>query len=225
MTTTTGSREVLGGVDTHLRTHHAAVLDAATGKLLADREFPATAAGYRQLLAWLRSYGVVTLVGIEGTGSYGAGLLRHLLDAGVRVVEVARPNRQVRRLQGKSDPIDAINAARAVLAGTATTTPKTRDGKVEALRLIHTTRRSATRDRRAAINQMHGILFGAPEPLRRQLAGLNRAALVERCARLRPDRAGSLEDPAHVAKLMLHRLARRIQMLDAEIAEAKRRTG
>jgi transposase len=220
MTTTNATREVIGGVDTHGKTHHGAALDAATGKLLGDREFPATPRGYRQLLAWLASFGTVLKVGIEGTGSYGAGLFRHLDTEGVTVIEVARPNRQARRLQGKSDPIDAINAARAVLAETATTIPKPRDGAVEAIRLIRTTRRGAVKARRAAIAQIHGLLFGAPDELRAKLAGFDRAALVARCAKLRPDPAGSLADPAHVAKVMLRRLARRIHALDAEIAEA-----
>jgi len=127
MTTTNqiGQIEVIGGVDTHGQTHHGAALNAATGKLLGDREFPATAKGYRQLLAWLGRFGTVAKVGIEGTGSYGAGLFRHLDSCGVMVIEVARANRQSRRLQGKSDPIDAINAARAVLAETATDRPET----------------------------------------------------------------------------------------------------
>lgn len=220
MTSTDSTREVIGGVDTHGHTHHAAALDASTGKLLGDREFPATAKGYRQLLAWLRTLGAVRKVGVEGTGSYGAGLLRHLGDHGVLVIEVMRPNRQARRLQGKSDPIDAINAARAVLAESATTIPKPRDGAVEAIRLIRTTRRSAVKARRAAIQQIHGLLFGAPEDLRTRLAGHTRAALVERCARLRLDSAGALDDPAFTAKAMLRRLARRIHALDAEIEEA-----
>jgi transposase len=222
MTTTNqiGQIEVIGGVDTHGQTHHGAALNAATGKLLGDREFPATAKGYRQLLAWLGRFGTVAKVGIEGTGSYGAGLFRHLDSCGVMVIEVARANRQSRRLQGKSDPIDAINAARAVLAETATTAPKPRDGAVEAIRLIRTTRRSAVKARKAAIAQIHGLLFGAPDELRAKLAGHNRAALVERCARLRLDSAGALHDPAFAAKAMLHRLSRRIHALDAEIAEA-----
>lgn len=212
--------EVVGGVDTHGRTHHAAVLDACSGKLLGDQEFMATTNGYRQLLDWLGAFGRVTKVGMEGTGSYGAGLFRFVCREGVTVIEVSRPNRQARRLQGKSDPIDAINAARAVLSEQARTVPKPRDGKVEAIRLIRTTRRSAVNARRATINQMHGLLACAPEPLRERLRGFNRAALVERCARLRPAKTGSLHDAGHVAELMLRRLARRVHDLDTEIAAA-----
>jgi transposase len=209
---------VIAGVDTHRHTHHAAVLDAGSGKLLADQEFQATAAGYRQLLAWLLSFGAVAKVGIEGTGSYGAGLLRHLTAHGVTVIEVARPERAARRAQGKSDPLDAIAAARAVLAGTATAVPKDRDGVVETIRLLHTTRASAVKARRVCLQQMHAILAGGPEDLRRQLAGLNRAALIRRCARLRADRS-RIADPAVAARAMLTTLAKRAQTLDVEIAD------
>ncbi|WP_244277451.1 IS110 family transposase [Geodermatophilus obscurus] len=115
--------DVLGGVDTHGRTHHAAAIDGA-GRLLGDAEFAATAAGYAVLLAWLTAFGRLVKVGVEGTGTYGAGLARHLAAQDVVVIEVDRRDRQTRRRQGKSDPIDAIAAARAVLAGTATGAPR-----------------------------------------------------------------------------------------------------
>jgi transposase len=217
MTSPQGTVEVIGGIDTHSRTHHAAALNGATGRLLGDREFPATAKGYAQLLRWLSTLGAVVKVGMEGTGSYGAGLCRFLQARGITVIEVARPNRQARRLQGKSDPLDAIAAARAVLAETATTTPKLRTGPVESIRTLHTTRLSAVKARKAAINQMHGLLAGAPEPLREKLAGPGRAALVRRCARLRPGSA-SMADPGAAVKAMLKTLARRIDYLDSEIA-------
>jgi transposase len=117
------TRVLIGGVDTHGRTHHAAVIDQQ-GRLLGDREFAADHSGYQQLHSWLRRHGRLDLVGVEGTGSYGAGLTRHLLDHGVKVVEVDRPDRRLRRQRGKSDPIDAVAAARAVLAGTATAPAK-----------------------------------------------------------------------------------------------------
>lgn len=217
MTTTTN--HVIGGVDTHGSAHHAAALHAESGQLLADREFPATPKGYEQLLCWLRAFGVIIAVGVEGTGSYGAGLFRYLDAHQVKVIEVDRPNRRARRLRGKSDPLDAVAAARAVLAGEATTAPKPRSGPVEAIRLIRTTRASAVKARGSAINQMHGLLFSAPDDLRQSLAGLNRAALVVRCARLRVDEA-SIADPATAAKAALRTLARRVQSLDTEIAAA-----
>ncbi|NYI76137.1 IS110 family transposase [Nocardioides panzhihuensis] len=220
MTNRSEDREVIGGVDTHGATHHCAALDARTGKLLGDSEFPATAKGYAQALKWLQRYGRVEAVGVEGTGSYGAGLTRYLTSRDVVVIEVVRANRQARYLQGKSDPLDAINAARAVLAGMATTVPKTRNGNVEAIRMIQTTRRSASKARKAAINQMHGLIYSAPEPLREQLRGLNRAALVARCLRLRPTTSTQSGELTVIAKTMLRRLARRVQALDEEIEEA-----
>jgi transposase len=195
------------GVDTHKLTHHGAVLDAGTGKLLADQEFPATPAGYRRLLSWARSFGQVLKAGVEGTGSYGAGLHRHLQTQQVVVIEVSRPNRQDRRMRGKSDPIDAINAARAVLSETATTTPKDRDGYVETVRQIRAARRSAVKARKAALHQIHGLLWSAPDDLRAKLSDYDRAAR----ARLRIPTNCSLEDPTMTARRMLRRLAKRIQ--------------
>lgn len=121
MTTTTGA--VIGGVDTHGETNHAAVLDEL-GRQLGDREFPTTPSGYRQLLSWLSSHGQISSIGMEGTGAYGAGLARYLHLEGVKVVEVDRPDRKARRRQGKSDPLDAYAAARAALSGAATGTAK-----------------------------------------------------------------------------------------------------
>ena len=133
-----------GGVDTHGRTHHTAVIDQQ-GQLLGDREFPADSGGYRQPLGWLRGHGNLATVGVEGTGSYGAGLTRFLLDRGVNVVEVDRPDRRTRRQRGKSDPVDAEAAARAVVAGTATAPAKRRDGIVESIRALRAARSGATR--------------------------------------------------------------------------------
>ncbi len=117
---------VIGGVDTHVDVHVAAVVNHVGG-VLGVEAFPTTRVGYRRLLGWLRSQGELTLVGVEGTGSYGVGLSRYLARAGVAVVEVDRPNRQVRHRQGKSDPVDAVAAARAALSGTATGSPKWRE--------------------------------------------------------------------------------------------------
>jgi transposase len=149
------TRVVIGGVDTHGRTHHAAVVDQH-GRLLADAEFPAHTDGYRQLLGWLGRHGQLRSVGVEGTGTYGAGLTRFLLNHGVHVLEVDRPDRTTRRQRGKSDPIDAEAAARAVLAGTATALPKRRDGIVEAIRVLRGVRAGAVKARTAAINQLKG---------------------------------------------------------------------
>lgn len=222
MTIEREARHVIGGVDTHKHAHHAAALDAATGKLLGDGEFPATRAGYRQLLRWLRRHGEVISVGVEGTGSYGTGLQRHLQAEGVAVIEVTRPNRQDRRARGKSDPIDAINAARAVLAEHAIATPKDRQGFVEVVRMIRATRRSAAKARKAAIQQIHAVLWCGPEELRDKLGSYDRAALVARCARLRIPKNEHIDDHCATARRMLRRLAKRVQMLDEEIADANR---
>jgi transposase len=112
---------------THADLHVAAALDPLGG-LLGVQEFPATAAGYASLLGWLSGFGDIALAGVEGTGSYGAGLARHLAAAGVRVVEVDRPDRQDRHRQGKSGPLDAVSAARAAQSGRASGAPKGRDG-------------------------------------------------------------------------------------------------
>ena len=152
---------VFGGVDTHKDVHVAAALDEL-GRLLGTGSFPTTAAGYRQLWQWLRSYGEVVAVGVEGTGSWGAGLARHLTAAGVDVREVMRPNRQHRRRYGKSDEADAIGAARAVLAGEAVGTPKSQTGQVEAIRLLRVARRSAMKARTQAGNQIHAVIDTAP---------------------------------------------------------------
>jgi transposase len=136
------ARTITGGVDTHKDVHVAAALDGL-GRVLGTESFPATATGYRQLDEWMRSFGELDAVGIEGTGAWGAGLARALTARGIRVVEVQRPNRQHRRRHGKSDPADAIGAARAVLAGEANGTPKAATGGVEAIRLIQIARRSA----------------------------------------------------------------------------------
>jgi transposase len=135
MTVTTLPRCITGGVDTHLDVHGAAALDDR-GTLLGVESFATTESGYKKLLGWLSDFGQVELVGVEGTGSYGAGVTRHLQAEGVRVVEIDRPNRQRRRLKGKSDPQDAITAARAALSGDAAGEAKTRDGNVESMRVL-----------------------------------------------------------------------------------------
>jgi transposase len=122
MPTTTGV--VIGGVDCHADTHTTVALDGV-GRRLADAQFPATAAGYQALLGWLGGFGRLTMVGVESTGSYGAGLTRHLRAqaGGVTVVEVNQPHPHTRRRRGKSDPVDAEAAARKALAGEATAVP------------------------------------------------------------------------------------------------------
>lgn len=214
---------VIGGVDTHGDTHHGAVVDQV-GRHLADAQVPATAAGYRALLAWLSSHGQLARVGVEGTGAYGAGLARYLHQQQVEVVEVDRPDRKTRRAKGKSDPIDAYAAATAALNGTATGTPKTRDGHVEAIRTLRVARNSAVKSRTQAMNQLRAEIRTAPQELREALAGLSATQLVRTCARLRPAlsgadlaTAGPQEAVLAAVKTSLRTLAQRHQSLTDQI--------
>ena len=206
---------VTGGVDTHKDTHTAAALDQ-TGRLLGHRQFPATPAGYAALLGWLRSFGLLIVVGMEGTGVYGAGLAQFLQAAGVELVEVDRPDRKARRWQGKSDPVDAQAAARAAQAGRATGVPKTRGGKVDALRALRTARRSAVTARAQAQTQIKALIITAPEPLRTTLRNVGDRELIDHCASRRPDRSRA-GDPATATVLALRALARRHQQLTVEV--------
>ena len=216
MTHPVHARQVTGGVDTHGRTHHAAVIDGL-GRHLADREFPATAAGYRDLYAFLTFHGDLVAVGVEGTGAYGAELARHLAREGVTVIDVDRPDRKTRRMKGKSDPIDAYAAATAVASGRATGSPKTRTGAVEAVRVLRVARTSAVKARTQTINQIRALLVTAPATLREHLAGLTRTALIRTLATTRP--GTDLTDPVNAAKTALRHLARRHQDLEKEITE------
>lgn len=213
-TMTDTTRRVTGGVDTHKDFHVAVAIDLL-GRELGVEQFPVTAAGYRALLRWLQSFGVVDAVGVEGTGAWGAGLARHLTAAGVRVVEVHRPNRQDRRRHGKSDPTDARSAARAVLAGQETASPKTGDGTVESIRLLRVARRSAMKARTQAANQLYAVLDTAPEPLRARFRELSLPQKMRLAAGFH---RGPVELPTGAAKLTLRTLARRWRDLGEEIA-------
>jgi transposase len=215
MTTLEAVRGITGGVDTHRDVHVAAALDPLGG-LLGTEQFDTTPVGYKALFNWLETFGEVTKVGIEGTGSYGAGLARFMRRAGVPVIEVDRPNRQSRRRTGKSDPLDAVEAARAALSGRATGSPKSRDGAVEAIRVLVVAKRSARQARTKALIQMRHLGYSAPEQLRCRMKGLSVPALVAQGKGLRPTRSA---DPVTAAtKASLSSLAHRIESLDAELA-------
>jgi hypothetical protein len=179
-----GKTMVTVGVDTHV--HVAAVLDPA-GRLLETKSFPATTRGYAQLAMWAESFGQVDKVGMEGTGSFGAGLLRFLADYGLTVIEVDRPDRAGRRRNGKSDPLDAESAARAVQSGRATGTPKSRDAQVEMIRVLRVARRGAMKARIQAGAQLDALVVSAPEPVRAPLRKLASKQRIRACAALRPD--------------------------------------
>ena len=207
------TRAITGGVDTHADVHVAAALDPVGG-LLGVAEFPVTPAGYARLLGWLGGFGTVGLVGIEGTGSYGAGLARHLAAGGVRVVEVDRSDRQDRRRQGKSDPLDAVSAARAAQSGRARGAPKGRDGSVEAIRALMVTKRSARAERTQAINQARSLIVTGPDDLRARFARHTVTALVAETAALRP-RPGSTV--GYATRISLRELGRRAEFLDGQL--------
>jgi len=210
------ARPVTGGVDTHLDVHVAAVLDGIGG-LLGVEQFETTAAGNKALLGWLRSFGPPARVGVEGTGSYGAGLARYLRGCGVEVVEVDRPNRQERRRKGKTDTVDAIEAARAAQAERQLGQAKTRDGHVEAIRVLVVAKRSAKSSRIKTMNQIRHLGFTAPEEIRQVLHGVSRRLVAKKAAAMRP-RAG--QDPVTFAtKTALRTLGQRAVALQAEMKQ------
>ncbi len=205
---------VTGGVDTHADTHVAAAVDH-NGGLLGVESFGADEVGFESLLGWLTGFGPVTRVGVEGTGSWGVGLTRFMAAAGIEVIEVDRPNRQTRRRVGKSDPTDAVSAARAALSGTATVTPKSRDGQVEEMRVLLVVRRSAREQRIQSLNQLRHLVFTAPEEIRVRFKDRPKTGLVSEAANMRP-RKGS--DPiAYRTNQVIRNLAKRIQSLNTEM--------
>ncbi len=213
-------RRITVGVDTHADVHVAVALDQL-GARLGERHIPTTAAGYEELERWALELGTVDAFGVEGTGSYGAGLSRLLRQRGHRVVEVNRPDRSTRRLRGKSDPIDAEMAARAVLAGVATAIPKAGDGDVEMIRVLKMARDSAVKAQTKAINQIRAILINAPTPLREELTGLTTGKLLNRCAALPELLAPDIVTPTAAAQYTLRLLAQRYLQLRSEANQIK----
>src|SRR5271169_5186439 len=160
-----GTRRIVGGVDTHKDLHVAAVVDEQD-RVIETRSFATTRQGYRQMLAWMRSFGDLQRIGIESTGSYGAGLLRFMQQAGVEVLEVTTPDTQDRRRRGKNDDLDAQNAAHAAFAGLRTVTPRSRDGMIESLRVLMACRKTAVSARRVALQMIHSTIVCAPDSIR-----------------------------------------------------------
>ncbi|MGA8790397.1 MAG: IS110 family transposase [Paenarthrobacter sp.] len=207
--------QVIVGVDTHADTHHVAVI-TEYGKPIADQKFAATADGYTKLLHFITSHGTVGAVGVEGTGSYGAEVSRVLAKEELKVFEVNRPNRQQRRIRGKSDSLDAYQAAQSVLAERGISTPKTKDGPVECLRVLRTARTSAMKARTIAINQIRSLLVSAPETIRAKYRGIATTAMITALARSRP--TGHPADTEYITALTLKTLALRYRSLRSEIA-------
>ncbi len=205
---------VIGGVDTHKDLHVAAALDEL-GRELGTQSFTASPDGYQELFGWLCGFGKVESVGIEGTGSWGAGLDRFLRQRGVEVIEINCPNRQLRRRYGKSDPSDAISAAKSVINGDATAKSKSKDGAVESLRMIKMALRSALNSRTQAANQIHSIIDVGPDELREQLRHKSIVEVCKLMSRCRPN--SNTANPTTAAKIVLQTLAKRWLALTEEI--------
>lgn len=210
--------EIYGGVDTHMDIHVAAATDH-TGRLLGTRSFPTSPLGLRRLERWLSGHGNVVKIGVEGTGSYGLGLLRVLNEAGHSVVEVNRPNRALRRSRGKSDTVDAEAAARAVLAGHASATPKSRDGIVESIRVLRLAAKTTRHSMSRIDAQILHLTVTAPEPIRVDLQALSPRKRVARAAAYRP--GPDAADITNATKIALRTLARQWQTLDTDAKALK----
>ncbi|MFL5333895.1 MAG: IS110 family transposase [Geminicoccaceae bacterium] len=213
------SVDVVVGIDTHKDTHAAVALNTL-GVRLGAIIAPVNRAGYRRIEAWARSFGIVTAFGIEGTGSYGAGLARALREAGHRVLEVSRPDRSGRRRNGKTDLLDAEAAARAVLSGQASAEPKSGTSAVEMIRHLKIARDAAVKAKAQAMQTLKSIIVGAPAELREQLEAIRGPiTLVRHVASLRP---GPLTSTLASAKTALRATARRWLALYQEIQEHDR---
>jgi transposase len=206
---------VIGGVDCHLEFHLAVVLDEQ-GHFLGHERFNATEVGYCTLVDWMRSFGALQEVGVESTGSYGAGLARHLTREGVRVIEVNQPHAHVRHHRGKTDTIDAEAAARKVLSGEATGLAKRRDGRIEAIRNLRVARNSAVKSRVAALVQLGQVIVTAPAPLRETIEGRGLPAKARHCATFDVD-VERIGEPVEAARFAMRSISTRITMLDTEI--------
>jgi transposase len=208
---------VVGGVDPHADTIHVAVL-TGVGKTVGDAEFTTTSSGYARAVAFLTSWGIVDVVGVEGAAGYGVGITRALTAAGITVVEVDRPTRSARRRTGKSDRLDAHHAARAVLAERSS---PIKNPAIDGLRALHLARRSAVKARTAAINQTKAILIMAPDAVRVRYRGLTTAKLMAALPRVRGFHADpTVTNTLAALKVLAERyrdLSRQIDALTARI--------
>jgi transposase len=210
-------RRIVGGVDTHKDLHVAAVVDERD-RVIGAQSFATTRQGYRQMLAWMRSFGDLQRVGVESTGSYGAGLLRFMQQAGIAVLEVTTPDEQDRRRRGKNDDLDAQNAAHAAFAGQRTVTPRSRDGMIESLRVLMACRKTAVAARRVALQLIQNTIVCAPDGLRDQLRSMTRMQLIRTLAAWRPDLT-AYRDVEAAYRIAFKSLARRYLELHDEIAD------
>ena len=210
-------RCVIGGVDTHKDLHVAAVVDERD-RVLGSQCFATTRQGYKQMLAWMRSFGQLQRIGIESTGTYGAGLLRYMQNAGVEVLEVTTPDKHDRRRRGKDDDLDAQNAAHAAFAGKRTVTPKSRDGMIESLRVLKACRKTAVAARRVALQLIHNTIVCAPDELREALRQMTRMQLIRTLAAWRPD-LSDYRNLVSAYRITLKSLGRRYLELHDEVAD------
>jgi transposase len=215
LVTTQPTRTITIGVDTHSLVHQAAAIDQ-DGRMLGNERFPADLEGYRQLLDWAASFGIIIVFGIECTGSYGAGLTRYLIAAGIDVVEVNHSHIQVRNRVGKSDAVDAEAAARKVLSGECSAPAKDTTGTVEAIRNLHLVRDSAIKARSAAIVQLRDVLLTAPGELRARLDARTLEGKASQARNLRPDLT-RIHEPEQAVKYALRELGRRVYELNSQI--------
>ena len=211
--------EVVIGVDTHKHTHTAAVVTAATGAVLAHRTVSADPDGYAELSAFAEQHAGVRAWALEGSGGYGAGLATHLAGRDEMVIELDRPVRPKRRAAAKSDPIDAVRAARDALARTHLAQPKT-GAQRAALQMHLTARRAAVEAGADAQRQLHALVITAPERVRAKFRGQSTRLMISTAGTLRAFRTGDAELTAAVA--VLRALARRIRFLEAEALEHER---
>jgi transposase len=212
---------VTGGVGTHADVHVAAAA-GQVGRVLGTESFPADEAGYAGLLAWLRRHGELARAGVEGTGSYGAGLACSLAAAGVPVLEVPRPGRQRRRRHAKSDAVDAVSAALAALSGEDCGTPRARSGAAESIRALRVARAGAIKARTQAASQLRDLITTAPAPLRAPLAALSTPRRVRAAAAFTH---GDPASPAEGAKAATASIAARWLDLDAEVTQLEAAIG
>lgn len=208
---------VVGGVDTHKDLHFAAVVDDKD-RVLGTRPFPTTRHGYKQMVQWMREFGFIGKVGVECTGTYGAGLLRYLAQSGIEVLEVTAPDPTDRRKRGKDDTLDAENAAHAAFAGVRAVTPKTRDGLVESLRVLRVCRKTAVSARRIALQMIQMNIVSAPDALRDELRSMTRMQLIRTLAAWRPDLT-QYRNLTTAYRITLKSLARRYLELHDEIVD------
>jgi len=222
MNSLTDLREVVDvviGVDTHVHTHSAAVVDAATGGVLDEITVEATAEGYAELVEFANNHAMLRAWAIEGTGGHGAGLSRHLLGMSEIVIELDRPKRAARRNGAKSDPLDAIRAAREAMARPRLGTPRT-GGERQALSVLLAARRSAINASTEAQQQVFSLVIAAPEPIRLRFRGQKLAAMLNTAANLRVHASWDTETTSTV--VALRTLARRAHAMLKEARELQK---